>query len=86
MSRKWPLQDAKARFSEVVRRANSDGPQVVTYRGVDRAVVVSAQDYRRLRPKGQSFVDMLLAIPRLDDRTVDSINRRSRDRGRKVRL
>ncbi len=86
MSKKWPLQDAKARFSEVVRRANADGPQVVTYRGVDRAVVVSAQEYRRLRPKRPSFVDMLLAIPKLDDRTVDLINRRSRDRGRKVRL
>jgi len=86
VSKKWPLQDAKARFSEVVRRANADGPQVVTYRGVDRAVVVSAQEYRRLRPKRPSFVDMLLAIPKLDDRTVDLINRRSRDRGRKVRL
>jgi prevent-host-death family protein len=86
VSKKWPLQDAKARFSEVVRRANADGPQIVTFRGVDRAVVVSAQDYRRLRPKRPSFVDVLLAIPKLDDRTVDLINRRSRDRGRKVRL
>ena len=86
MSKKWPLQDAKARFSEVVRRANADGPQVVTYRGIDRAVVVSAQEYRRLRPKRPSFVDVLLAIPKLDDRTLDLINRRSRDRGRKVRL
>jgi len=31
----WALQDAKARFSEVVRRANTDGPQIVTYRGVE---------------------------------------------------
>jgi prevent-host-death family protein len=84
--KKWPLQDAKARFSEVVRRANADGPQVVTYRGVDRAVVVSAQDYRRLWPKRPSFVDVLLAIPKLDEQTVGLINRRSRDRGRKVRL
>jgi prevent-host-death family protein len=86
VSKKWPLQDAKARFSEVVRRANADGPQVVTFRGVERAVVMSAQDYRRLRPKRPSFVDTLLAIPKLDEQTIDLINRRPRDRGRKVRL
>ncbi len=86
MARTWALQDAKAHFSEVVRRANADGPQVVTYRGVEKAVVVSAEEYRRLRPDRRSFVDVLLEGPILDDRTVDAINRRSRDRGRNVRL
>jgi antitoxin Phd len=42
---KWALQDAKAHFSEVVRRANADGPQVMTYRGVEKAVVVSADEF-----------------------------------------
>ena len=83
---KWALQDAKAHFSEVVRRANADGPQVVTYRGVERAVVVSAEEFRRLHPGRRSFVDVLLEGPKLDDRTVDAINRRSQDRGRKVRF
>lgn len=86
MARTWALQDAKARFSEVVRRANADGPQVVTYRGVEKAVVVSAEEFRRLRPARRSFVDVLLDGPVLDDRTVDAINRRSRDRGRNVKL
>ncbi len=86
MPKRWPLQDAKARFSEVVRRANADGPQVVTYRGVERAVVVSAEEFRRLRPDRRSFVDVLLDGPKLDDGTVDRINRRSRDRGRKVKF
>jgi prevent-host-death family protein len=84
MARKWALQDAKAHFSEVVRRANADGPQIVTYRGVEKAVVVSADEFRHLRPGRRSFVDVLLDGPTLDDRTVDMINRRPRDRGRKI--
>lgn len=86
MARTWALQDAKAHFSEVVRRANADGPQVVTYRGVEKAVVVSVDEFRRLHHARRSFVDVLLDGPTLDDRTVERINRRSRDRGRKVRL
>jgi antitoxin Phd len=83
---KWALQDAKTHFSEVVRRASADGPQVVTYRGVEKAVVVSAEEFRRLHPSRRSFIDALLEGPKLDDRTVDAINRRSQDRDRKVRL
>ncbi|MCX7365266.1 MAG: type II toxin-antitoxin system Phd/YefM family antitoxin [Alphaproteobacteria bacterium] len=86
MSKKWALQDAKAQFSEVVRRATSQGPQVVTYRGVDRAVVISAEEFRRLKPERPSFIDVLLGGPKLDDQTVDAINRRSRDPGRKIKL
>lgn len=57
----WMLQDAKARFSEVVRRAKSDGPQVVTVHGREEVVVLSADDYRRLKgePTGQALVDAL---------------------------
>jgi antitoxin Phd len=44
----WQLQDAKARFSEVVRRAVEQGPQHVTVNGEERAVVVSAREYDRL--------------------------------------
>ena len=86
MGKRWALQDAKAQFSEVVRRANADGPQVVTYRGVEKAVVVSADEFRRRNPARRSFVDVLLEGPTLDAQAVKAINRRSRDRGRKVRL
>lgn len=41
-SNQWQLQDAKARFSEVVRRAAECGPQHVTVNGQDRAVILSA--------------------------------------------
>lgn len=46
----WKLEDAKARFSEVVRLARERGPQRVTLRGQDAVVVLSAADYARLAP------------------------------------
>ena len=48
--RGWNLQDAKARFSEVVRLAREKGPQHVTVHGKEAVVVVSASDYARLVP------------------------------------
>ena len=46
----WKLENAKARFSEVVRLAREQGPQRVTVRGQDAVVVLSATDYARLAP------------------------------------
>jgi prevent-host-death family protein len=61
----WPLQDAKAQFSELVRRARSEGPQHVTVRGREEVVVVSADEYRRLKgePTGQALIDALRNSP-----------------------
>ena len=61
----WPLQDAKARFSEVVRLAHTDGPQLVTLHGRDAVVVVDADEFRRLKGErsGQLLVDALQAGP-----------------------
>jgi prevent-host-death family protein len=56
---RWVLQDAKARFSELVRRVRSEGPQHVTVHGRDEVVVVSAEEFRRL--KGDRTGDMLIA-------------------------
>ncbi|MBI2799021.1 MAG: type II toxin-antitoxin system Phd/YefM family antitoxin [Gammaproteobacteria bacterium] len=44
----WPLQNAKARFSELVRKARNEGPQHVTVHGRDEVVVIAAEEYRRL--------------------------------------
>lgn len=63
----WQLQDAKARFSEVVRRAAAEGPQVVTVHGKETAVVLSAEDYHRLEAKRGDFVDLLLQFPEIPD-------------------
>jgi antitoxin Phd len=42
--RKWQMQQAKAKFAEVVKRATSEGPQIVTYRGADAAVILSMEE------------------------------------------
>jgi antitoxin Phd len=57
----WKLEDAKARFSEVVRRAHVDGPQAVTVRGRRAVVVLDADEYDRLAaPKSDlPLVDFL---------------------------
>jgi prevent-host-death family protein len=76
----WKLEDAKAKFSEVVRRANASGPQHVTVRGHEEAVVLSARDYARLVPDRdrRPLVDFLeslslgdLDLTREDDRGRD---------------
>jgi prevent-host-death family protein len=58
---RWDQQQAKAKFSEVVRRARSEGPQLVTTRGAKPVVVMSADDYLALiEHKPTSFRDLLL--------------------------
>ena len=49
MSEDWQVQEAKARFSELVRDAAESGPQTITVRGRRAAVVLSADDYDRLK-------------------------------------
>jgi prevent-host-death family protein len=64
----WRLQDAKARFSELVRKVRSEGPQHVTVHGRDEVVVIAAEDFRRLKGEktGQALVKALQASPRRD--------------------
>ncbi len=59
----WQIQEAKARFSEMVERAIKDGPQTVTRHGKPVAVLVPADQYRRLRSKGKSLKALLAAAP-----------------------
>jgi prevent-host-death family protein len=61
----WQLQEAKARFSEVVRRAKQEGPQHVTVHGREEVVVIGADDFRRLAGErsGEALVDALQVSP-----------------------
>lgn len=65
---RWRLQDAKARFSEVVKRAREHGPQRVTLHGKDAVVIVSAESYDREREPhtGRRLVEALAASPLAD--------------------
>jgi prevent-host-death family protein len=78
---RWRLQDAKARFSEVVREAQQRGPQRVTLHGKDAVVVVGADEFDRLqRPvTGRDIVTVLAASP-LTDGKLDRLTIKSRAR------
>ena len=64
----WPVQDAKARFSEFLETCLRDGPQVVTKRGAEAAVLVRVDQWRRLQQSARpTLKDLLLSEnPRLD--------------------
>ena len=64
----WALQDAKARFSELVRRVRTNGPQHVTVHGRDEVVVISADEFRRLQGArtGADLVAAMQACPHPD--------------------
>lgn len=59
----WQLQEAKARLSEVVQKAITDGPQDISLRGRPAAVVLSHADYSMLTRPKPSFVDFLINSP-----------------------
>ena len=61
----WLLQDAKARFSELVRRVHNEGPQRVTVHGRDEVVVISAEEFRRLKGDltGAALIAAMRACP-----------------------
>jgi prevent-host-death family protein len=59
----WQMQTAKARFSDVVRSAKSDGPQDITIHGKSVAVVLSRELYDRLSGNTQSLVQFMQSSP-----------------------
>jgi prevent-host-death family protein len=64
----WLLRDAKARFSELVRRVRSEGPQHVTVHGRDEVVVLSAEEFHRLKGDrtGEALIEAMQASPYRD--------------------
>jgi len=62
----WQLADAKSRFSEVVRKALSEGPQRVSRRK-DAVVVIAEDEYLRLTGQKPRLVDYIAACPPIDD-------------------
>ncbi len=61
----WQLQEAKQRFSEVVRRALEDGPQVVTRHGEEAVVIVAAREFEALKGSRPDFKEFLRQAPDL---------------------
>lgn len=82
-TRGWKLEDAKARFSEVVRLARSEGPQRVSVRGRDAVVVMSVEELERLMPsKPRAPLVAFLEGLRLDGLALE----RDADVGRDIDL
>ena len=71
MSGHWQLQEAKQRFSELIRSVETDGPQFVTRHGEEVAVVIDIAEYRRLRGGGHDFKQFLRSGPDFDLLEID---------------
>ena len=78
----WQLQQAKQRLSELVRRALEEGPQVVTRHGHETVVVLSVEEFKRIRRGRPDFKEFLRAAPDLERLEI----RRDRQPARRVAL
>ena len=78
----WQVQTAKQRFSELVERAVTEGPQVVTKHGRETVVVLDIDEYRRLTAPRMDFKEFLMTMPRIEDLGLE----RSEDMGREIDL
>jgi prevent-host-death family protein len=63
----WQVQEAKQRFSELLRAAEAGEPQIVTKHGEEVAVVIDMAEYRRLRGESMTLMEYLRAEPSADD-------------------
>jgi prevent-host-death family protein len=86
----WQIQEAKQRFSEMIRAVTSQGPQVITRHGEDIAVVMGVSEFRRLTRAAVNLTDVLLGGPKLNDGTAEVFAEieaeRTADLGRPVDL
>ena len=87
MEKVWPVQDAKARFSEVLRAAETE-PQHITYRGEEKAVLLSVKEFRRLQDKSRgkpakTFYELWKSAPKAPEFKLPT---RRREPMRKVKF
>jgi len=78
----WPVQDAKARFSELLTACLTHGPQMVTKRGAETAVLVPLQQWRRLQSVERPQLKQLLL--QTDVRTTQLVPPRQQSKRRKA--
>lgn len=80
----WAVQDAKARFSELLDIAANEGPQMVTKRGEETAVVVAIDEWRRMQRAARPSLKQLLLAD--EGRTESLVSERGSARRRPVEL
>jgi|SRR5439155_23082620 len=83
---RWQIQTAKAQFSEVFRRARSEGPQYVTRGGKEAVVIVPAEEFEELTARHRQPKSLVEFFRRSPLRGVDLDLQRKPDQGRKVNL
>ena len=83
-AQRWKLEDAKARLSEVVRLAGTEGPQLVTVRGKEAAVIVAPEQFRQLLPKAKGHRPLVSFLRSLRLSGLDL--QREIDTGREIDL
>ena len=80
MNKTWPVQDAKSRFSEFLDTALAEGPQVVTRRGVETAVLIPIEQWRKLEQMTKRNLKELLLAPEARTEELTPPRRRRRRR------
>jgi antitoxin Phd len=75
----WQLQEAKAKFSKIVKKTINDGPQTITVRGEPTVVMLSKQEYDALSSPKDSFVEFWQSSP-LNNTSIDLTRDDSSDR------
>ena len=83
MSKAWQLQEAKNRLSEVVDKAISQGPQIVSRRGKEAVIILSIEDYRKMNKTQKDLVEFFRKSPLYG---LDLDINRSSDLPRKIKL
>jgi antitoxin Phd len=79
---RWQVQEAKMRLSHLVEEAQTKGPQLITKHGIDRAVVLSIDDFRALTASKPDLRAYLLGGPKVDEFEIEP----DRDTGREIVL
>ena len=80
MNKTWQVQDAKMRFSELLEASLAEGPQIVTKRGIEAAVLVSIDRWRRLEQMARPDLKELLLAPEARTDTLTPTRERRRHR------
>ena len=81
MGREWQVQEAKAKFSELLETSRNEGPQVVTKRGVKTAVLVSIEVWERMKRSARLGLKDLLLSPEARTESLTPLRERRRSRG-----
>lgn len=80
MTNKWQVQDAKARFSELLDASLKEGPQIVTKRGVEAAVLIPIEQWHRLVKMTKPTLKDLLLAPEARTEALTPPRKRHRHR------